>query len=142
MLSLATNGFVAKIDSDTIVKDVTGFDGFDIAGFVMPKHPPCLLGCFYVISSRALEHASACCSQALKNGVKVFPEDRIITGYAQTLSVGNFKSNIHSVKKLGVWHPTDAPTMKCKVANFGTYRIKDNWVHEKSLAAMRKFANS
>jgi hypothetical protein len=142
LLRHAKNGFVVKIDSDTVVKTSDGFVGYDIAGYVQPLRPPALLGCYYSISERALVHALACIKRCPYFGIKRYPEDATITSFAQTLAKDNFKSNIFPIKRLGVWNPSMAPNLKSKVGNFGTFSKKGNWCHEESLAAMRKFANS
>jgi hypothetical protein len=103
---------------------------------------PCLLGCCYSISSRALIHAIACIEKAKEIGIKSYPEDSVITGYAQTLNKDDFKSNVMSIRRLGVWHPKEAPEIRSRIANFGIYRIAGNWCHDESLAAMRRYVNS
>lgn len=142
LLAHCDSGYVVKLDSDMVIKDDSQLVGNDIAGFPQPRNPPTLLGCCYHISRRALEHAIACLSKAEALGVQVFPEDTIITGYAQTLHVSDFKQNIMPLNTLGVWHPVRAPVMRGKIANFGINRIAGNWCHEQSLAAMRQYANS
>lgn len=142
MLSLCDSGHVIKIDSDTIIKDASMFLDFDIAGFPQPHYAPALYGCCYSVSRRALEHAIACIDKAVNRGIKVFPEDTIITGYAQTLHKDDFKENIVPLKYLGAWHPEKAPKIKSRIGNFGIYRLNGNWCHEQSIAAMREYANS
>lgn len=142
LLSVMDNGYAVKIDSDTIVKDATPLLGYDIAGFAQPKYPPTLLGCCYAISKRAIEHSIACIDKAINVGITNFPEDTIITGYAQTLNKDDFKAHTIPLKNLGVWHPEHAPKMKSSIANFGIYRIGQNWCHALSLEAMNQYLNS
>lgn len=142
LLAHSDSGYVVKIDSDTIVKDATVLIGYDLAGFPQPKYPPTLLGCCYHISERALRHSIACLNRARDIGITAYPEDTIITGYAQTLREPNFKENIIPLNRLGVWHPTHAPEIRSRIANFGIYRTDGNWCHDSSLAAMTHYLNS
>lgn len=142
LLAHCDSGHVIKIDSDTIVKDPSLFEGYDIAGFVQPKYPPSLLGCCYAVSRRTLEHSIACIDRAAQLGVTDFPEDTVITGYGQTLAKDDFRANILPLKMLGVWHPTKAPIIVSKTANFGIYRINGNWCHQQSIEAMMAYSNS
>lgn len=142
LMSVMDNGYAVKIDSDTVIKDSSRLIGYDIAGFAQPKYPPTLLGCCYSISRRALEHSIACIDKAMDIGIVNFPEDTIITGYAQTLHRDDFNGNTIPVRHLGVWHPVQAPNIKCRIANFGMYRINGNWCHEQAVLAMREYLNS
>lgn len=142
LLAHSDSGYVVKIDSDTIVKDAEPLFGYDISGFPQVHYPPSLLGCCYSISTRALEHSIKCIEKSVELGIKSYPEDVVITGYAQTLNKDDFTSNIMSIKRLGVWHPIQAPLIRSKIANFGIHRIAGNWCHDESLAAMRTYLNS
>jgi len=142
LLAHSQNGYVVKLDSDTVIKESACFDGYDIAGFTHPYRPPSVLGACYGISARSLEHVIKRVDMAKDFGVTSFPEDAIITSYAQTLAKDDFKSNIMPLSKLGVWHPKIAPVLKHRIANFGIYRIKGDWCHDESLAAMSHYLNS
>ena len=142
LLDYATDGYVVKIDSDTILNDPSGLVGYDIAGFPRPFYPPTLLGCAYGISRQALEHVIPCIYNAVSSGYMRFPEDGVITGFAQTLRNPSFRSNILNLKDIGLWHPSKNPRPQGAVINFGNFRNNIDWCTDASLSAMREYLNS